>query len=134
MTEVEEQIRKAHLINWALFVLKIVEEKIPKDELNLLLYLQGTYNGLIEIKDEMKETFKKYNIKLLAPDEDLRAVFNEAESLAKSSFSYRALGFIAAAYPSYCKIDHLLQFTKSLPKDDIIFSYQQFKYLLETNE
>jgi hypothetical protein len=129
--EVEQAIRKAHILNRALFILKIVKEKLPLSQTSLKLYLDSVYNGLHQEKDEMKVLYKKYDIKLIAPDKDLEPVFIEAESLAKSSFPHRALGFIAAMRRWSFLVEVYHHSNNPTMNEDIKFSYQLFKDMLE---
>jgi hypothetical protein len=80
----------------------------------------------------MKETYKKYDIKLLAPDKDLETVFIEAENLVKSSFPHRALGFISVVYPEFFNVKEILGYLLDKTKgEDIKFSHELFKDMLE---
>jgi hypothetical protein len=132
MTEIELAIRKAHIINWALFCLNMILDKLSLTQTDLRNYLFLSYTALIEEKRDMKALYKKHDIKLLAADKDLRAVFNEAENLAKSSFPHRALGFITAVRPDWCDIKKVLSLNNDPSlEEDIRFSHQMFKDMLE---
>jgi hypothetical protein len=130
--EVELAIRKAHIMNRALFVLKIVKEKLPLTEESLIEYISLAHVALSIIKDQIKESYKKYDIKLVAPDKDLEPVFIEAENLANSSFPHRALGFVAAVFPEYIGVRSILsRLIDQSKSEDIKFSHQLFKNMLE---
>lgn len=132
MLDVEKQIRQAHLINNTLFILKILKEKILDSQFKI--YLDALYDNIVLVKDEMKAVFKKYCIKLLAPDKDLVPIFIECENLVRSSFPYRALGVLCATTPELININDVLIYFEPNKQEDIRFVYNMVKDLLNQSE